>query len=317
MATLSGDLMRIAASRHGVVSDRELLADGVTRHSISRLTQARVLRRIHTGVYLIASSTLTFEARCAAACLAEPSSVVTGDGAARLWEFRHVPRPDVPEMLVRHDCTPMTRGVKLRRTNVFGPEDVVTRADGIRVASPPRAWFDCAWSLTDERFEMLTEWVLDHHTTVSTLFRTVRRLDARGRPGLARVHRVLSQRAAWQKPAQSGLETRVLTALRRHGIEGLVTQHAIRLPNGVLIHVDAADPAIRWAVEIDHVTWHGGRFEAQRDKARDRQARKLGWLVERVTDQALRKDFDGEIAEVADSHRTRRCEVAEARLRNS
>ena len=35
--------------------------------------------------------------------------------------------------------------------------------DGIRVASPPRVWFDCGRDLDDERFERLTEWVLDHH----------------------------------------------------------------------------------------------------------------------------------------------------------
>ncbi len=43
------------------------------------------------------------------------------------------------------------------------------RADGIRVASPPRAWFDCARDIDDERFERLTEWVLDQHTTMPTL----------------------------------------------------------------------------------------------------------------------------------------------------
>ena len=238
----------------------------------------RILQRLHNGVYLIASAPLTFEARCAAACLADSEAVVTGPAAARLWEFRHVFRPSVPEVLVRHDRTPITSGVVLRRTNVLSAEDVVERADGIRVASPPRAWFDCASHLDDARFEMLTEWVLDHHVGISVLFHTVRRLEARGRPGLARVHRVLSQRPAWQKPAQSGLETRVLRALRRGGVTRLANQHPIRLPNGVVIHADVADPSIGWAVEIDHVTWHGGRFEAQRDKARDRQARKAGWL---------------------------------------
>ena len=74
-------------------------------------------------------------------------------------------------------------------------EDVVQRPDGIRVASPPRAWFDCAVHLDDRRFEMLTEHVLDNHCRAPTLWRTVRRLEARGRRGLARVRRVLSARS--------------------------------------------------------------------------------------------------------------------------
>lgn len=310
MPRFSADLLALAASHHGVVTTSEMLDDGVTRHAVAHLTQERILRRLHNGVYLLASSPLTFEARCAAACLADADAVVTGVAAARLWEFRHVFRPRVPEVLVRHDRTPITSGVTLRRTNVLADDDIVRRDDGIRVTSPQRAWFDCAAHLNDEKFEMLTEWVLDRHVDVAALYRTVRSLDSRGRTGLARVHRVLSQRPSWQRPAQSGLETRVLSALRRAGLVGLTNQHPIRLANGVVIHADVADPAIGWALEIDHVTWHGGRFEAQRDKSRDRQARKVGWLVERITDQALRDQFDREIADVVESHALRAAERA-------
>jgi hypothetical protein len=310
MPHFSAALLERAATRHGVLTATDMLDDGISRHAISHLTQERILKRQHNGVYRIASSPQTFEARCVAACLADDEAVVTGPAAARLWEFRHVFRPNVPDILVRHDRTPITTGVTLRRTNVLEPEDFVLRSDGIRIASPPRAWFDCASQITDEKFEMLTEWVLDHHAPIATLYRTVQRLDTQGRNGLARVHRVLSQRENWQKPAQSGLEVKVLKALRRAGVTGLVNQYPIRLPHGVLIHPDAAAPSIRWALEIDHVTWHGGRFEAQRDKARDRQARRAGWLVERVTDQALRDDFRGEIAEIVESYVRRTAEQA-------
>jgi hypothetical protein len=223
MPHFSAALLERAATRHGVLTATDMLDDGISRHAISHLTQERILKRQHNGVYRIASSPQTFEARCVAACLADDEAVVTGPAAARLWEFRHVFRPNVPDILVRHDRTPITTGVTLRRTNVLEPEDFVLRSDGIRIASPPRAWFDCASQITDEKFEMLTEWVLDHHAPIATLYRTVQRLDTQGRNGLARVHRVLSQRENWQKPAQSGLEVKVLKALRRAGVTGLVT----------------------------------------------------------------------------------------------
>jgi very-short-patch-repair endonuclease len=88
-----------------------------------------------------------------------------------------------------------------------------------------------------------------------------------------------------------------------------VRQHPLRLPNGVTIHVDGADPAVRWAVEIDHVTWHGGRFDAQRDKSRDRGARRIRWQVDRVTDLELAEDFDRAIDELVDLYRLRVAEV--------
>ena len=137
-------------------------------------------------------------------------------------------------------------------------------------------------------------------------------MSTRGRPGLARVHRVLSQRSDWQKPAGSGIELKVLKALERAGLPTLVRQHPLRLPNGVVIHPDGADPRVRWAVEVDHVTWHGGRFDAQRDKGRDRGARRIGWQVDRVTDQELSDDFAGAIAELVDLHRLRVAEIARA-----
>jgi very-short-patch-repair endonuclease len=304
MATISSELADVVSRRHGIITHDQLLQDGVSRHSVRRLVTSGLLVVEHKHVYRLATAPDTFESRCAAACAADSGALVGGVAAARLWRFRHVWQPDVPHILVAHDRTPITKGVVLRRSNVLSTDEVVQRDDGIAVAAPPRAWFDCARDLDDERFERLTEWVLDQHATLPTLWGTAQRLQARGRPGLARVKRVMSRRADWQKPADSGLELRVLTALEARGIV-LVRQLPIVLPNGITIHPDGADPTIRWALEIDHVTWHGGRLDAQRDKTRDRQARLLGWEVERVTDQELAEDFHGTIDQIVVLYRRR------------
>jgi very-short-patch-repair endonuclease len=311
MGTISRTLAATIAARHGTVTHTQLLTDGLTHHAVRRLVTDGFLVVRHKHVYRLATSSDTFESRCAAACAADATVFVGGVAAARLWEFRHVWRPDVPYILVAHDRTPITSGVVLRRSNVIAAEDVVERDDGIRVASPPRAWFDCARDLSDERFERLTEWVLDHHATVPTLWRTARRLQARGRPGAGRVKRVMQARDDWQKPAGSGLELRVLKALEARGIR-LERQHPVRLANGAVIHPDGADPRIRWALEIDHVTWHGGRLDAQYDKTRDRQARLVGWQVDRVTDQELAEDFDRVIDQLVALHRQRAATISAA-----
>ncbi len=305
MTGLSSTLSLQISTSHGVVTDAELRADGVHQNIRRRLVTDGLLIAVHQGVYRVASSPDTFESRCVAACAADPTAVITGLAAARLWEFHHVRRCELPVVLVAHDRTPLTRNVVLRRTNRLEPSEVVERADGIRLASPPRAWFDCARDLDDERFERLTEWVLDHHSTVPTLWRQVRLLTQRGRPGLARVNRVMSQRCDWQRPAGSGLELRVLAALERRGVGPLVRQFSLRLPTGAVIHPDGADPSVKWAVEVDHVTWHGGRFDAQHDKGRDRNARRIGWQVDRVTDHELADGFDAAIDELVELWRLR------------
>lgn len=306
MLHLSTELATVVARRYGIVTLDELVADGNSRDVIRRHATSRSLIRCHRGVYRIATSLDTFESQCVAACLADQEAVVTGAAAARHWEFRHVFRPDQPIVLVSHDRSPLRRGIVLRRTNVLEPADWVVRPDGTRLASPPRAWFDCARDLNDERFERLTEWVLDHHATVPTLWQMRRRLNARGRPGLARVNRVLSKRATWQRPAGSGLELRVLNALEARGVHDLVRQHPLTLPDGVVIHPDGSLPEIRWAIEVDHVTWHGGRIDAQRDKGRDRKLRRIGWQVDRVTDVELGERFDATIDELVELVEIRR-----------
>lgn len=300
MAQLSPRLAAVVAERHGIVTLDQLAADGWSSHAVRYQLATGSLVRVHHGVLRVATSPDTFEARCVAACAADPSVVITGAAAARLWEFRHVFHPDEPIVLIEHDRTPITHGVLLRRTNVLDPTDWVDRSDGIRIASPVRAWFDCARDLDDERFERLTEWVLDHHASVPTVWAMARRMSARGRPGMARVNRVLSQREPWQKPAGSGLELRVLKALEARGVTGIVRQHPIRLRNGIVIHPDGALPDIRWALEIDHVMWHGGRLDAQHDKGRDRQLRRIHWQVDRVTDQEIRERFEAVIAELVE-----------------
>ncbi len=309
MATFSPELAARVARRHGIVTSDELLADGHAISAVRYLTRHGALITVHRGVHRLATSPDTFSSRCAAVCAADPSAAITGVSAAALWEFRHVWRPQLPHVLVAHDRTPLVHGVVLRRSNVIDAGDVVDRPDGIRVTSPPRAWFECARDIDDERFERLTEWVLDHHSNVPTLWRTAARLCAHGRPGSARVRRVMERRTDWQKPADSGLELRVLTALRRRGIE-LVQQHAVVLGDRSVIHLDGADPEIRWGVEIDHVTWHGGRLDAQRDKARDRAARLVGWQIERVTDHDVADDMAGTIDELVRLHELRRTAVA-------
>jgi very-short-patch-repair endonuclease len=310
MRHLPPHLADTISARHGVVARHELLDAGWSRHRITSAVASGELIVCHPGVYRINTSAETFESRCAAACLADPTLVVTGRSAARLWRFRHIGYDGPPIVLTDHDRNPVSGDVIIRRTNVLERTDWIVRADGIVITNPVRTWFDCARDVSDETFEAVTEWVLDRHTSVPNLWAMVRRMDARGRPGLARVRRVMSQRSDWQRPAGSKLELRVLRALRAAGVPELVRQHPIRLPNGLIIHPDAADPTLRWALEVDHITWHGGRVDAQRDKGRDRGLRRIRWQVERVTDQELRDDFGGTIRDIAELYFLRRQEFA-------
>jgi hypothetical protein len=102
MPHLSERLAATAAGRYGIVTRDELRRDGFADSSIRRWVEKGLLMSCHQGVYRVATSPDCFESRCAAACLGDASAVVTGPAAARLWQFRHVFRPDRPYVLIEH-----------------------------------------------------------------------------------------------------------------------------------------------------------------------------------------------------------------------
>ena len=292
----------------GVVSDTELDSLEVTRSQRRQLVTDGILVSMFRGVYRLRSAPMTLHARCRAICLADPRAVITGRAAGRLWGVRKMGSSPTIEVRVPHFQHTLTGAdVVLRRCPALPEVDIVLRDDGIRVVSPPRLLFDLAACLDDDALGSVVEQVLDQGwCTVPTLYDTGRRLARRARPGSARFIRVLDSRPAWAKPVDSDLEFTLLRALERAGVPGLVRQHRIQLPGGWTIHADLAVPSLQWAIPIDHVTWHGGRIDAQRDKQNDRQAHAIGWQVDRVTDDDVSRQLRATVAELVDAWDRRR-----------
>lgn len=69
-------------------------------------------------------------------------------------------------------------------------------------------------------------------------------------------------------------------------------------PSGDVVHPDLGVSALGFYVEVDHHTWHDMREAASYDKARDRQVRLTGAVVERVTDTHIRDQIAEVVAEL-------------------
>jgi hypothetical protein len=295
MSQLPSAVLDVARRQHGVVTAEQLSSHGVSTYRRRRLLQSGMFVSVHPGVYRLASAAATLEARCAAACLAVPGVVISGPTAARLSNIRHMSGDDVHAMVNRTYLH--LDGVVVHRTTELHPtHDVVVRGDGIRVLALPRLVFDLARFVDDDVLETVIEQLLQRKiTNIPRLFAAGRRLRRPGRDGTARFRRVLDRRPMWAKPKHSDLEVQLLRALRARGID-LVPQLPLTLPNGQRIRLDGGDPRRRFGVEVDHVTWHGGRVDQQHDKWRDRQCARIGWYVGRVTDE----DVDRRLAATVD-----------------
>jgi very-short-patch-repair endonuclease len=305
MAAFNSALADHVHDRHGVVSDAELRTLDVTVEQRQRMVSERVLIRIFDGVYRLASTPETLEGRCRAICLAEPRAVITGRAAGRLRGLRRMGAVNVIDVRVPHFANTLTgQGIRLRRCNVLDDEDVEHMSDGIRMVTAARLAFDLGAVMNDLDLESVIEQLLDLRlVTMLELHHMCLRLYHHARPGSKRFARVIQSRPMWMKPADSHLEVRLFDALRRAGVRGMVRQHELLLADGVVIHPDIAVPEICWAIEVDHVTWHGGRTSSQLDKSRDRRIRAIGWHVDRVTDSEISSGLAAVVSELVGTYR--------------
>lgn len=287
MATTPSALFTIARHQHGLLTTEQISASGLSPHRRRKLVHDGVLHELHVGVFRLESSESSLVQRCLAVCLADPSAVICGPTAGALRSLRKMPTGSIHAMALRRNRR--LDGVTFHRTQDLGDNDVTIRRDGIRLLSAPRLAFDLARHLDDHDLESVIEQLLDRRAcTVRSLFDVTHRLARQGREGSVRMDRVLRSRPAWSKPLQSDLEAIVLRGLRERGIE-LEPQLRVEMPTGEALHLDGGDRLLRFGVEVDHVTWHGGRVDAQYDKRRDRQLQREGWVVPRVTDADVRE----------------------------
>jgi very-short-patch-repair endonuclease len=277
------------ASHHAVISSTELERFGITPREIQRLLRERRLVSYIRGVYRLAGAPETTHQAAALACTCGPDVAVSHTSAGRIWGFRQLGADRQLHVLIGGPAHRRLPGATVHRCHHIDAVDLVDRADGIRVTSPPRTVFDLASVVGDERLESIIEQVLhDGLATIPTLLAIGRRLRRRGRDGSARYGRVLQSRPAWLKPVGSDLELIVERAIIAAGLPRPLRQHPIRLRSGDVIRPDFYWPAEAEVLEVDHVTWHGGKLDLTEDKRRDRMLRQLGIGTTRVTDEDVR-----------------------------
>jgi very-short-patch-repair endonuclease len=287
------------STHHGVASRATLLDLGLSPGQIDHLVERRILLGDRRSAYRLAGTTDTVAQRLAFVCAAHPDVTVSHVTAGRAWQWRRLGRDLRIHALVPGHTSPEVPGVVLHRCEIIDPGHVVERDDGIRLTSPPRTLFDLAAILGDDQLESVIEQALaEERCTLATLAATVQSLRKRGRPGSARIVRVLAARSPDQRPVDSDLELRFERAVVSAGLPRPDRQVTVRRPDGLLARLDFFWPRHRVAVEIDHVTWHGGRQATAADNRRDRQLATLGMNVTRVTDLEITRDLPAVIRDL-------------------
>ena len=306
MSYLPSAVHRMFARQHGVASLDQLLGAGLSTRQIENHVANGALISAIRGAYRSPSVPDTELLRCAEISLARPDVVVGGPTAGRLHGFRRLPPDRRVHVTAPCGANPSTVApwIRVFHTAAVRPDDVVRRADGIRVFSRSRTAMDLARFLGWSDLRSVVEQAM-HDGDHSAIEMIATGADWTNRRRWVRSYLSSILVRIDGPPAESHGELLVGELLRRAGVVGLQRQVPL-VAGGRRMRFDLAVPELRWAVEVDLFPTHAETIGADDDRRRDRAAESAGWTVRRVT----RSDYEHHLAEtvarLAADHAARR-----------
>jgi very-short-patch-repair endonuclease len=282
-------IARIAARQHGVVTRRQLLAEGVSRRAIQhRLSQQR-LHPLHRGVYLVGHPVPPPLAREMAAVLAcGQGSVVSHDAAGAIHRFR--PSSGAPIDVTLLSRSKRSRpGIRTHSTGRFEAGDV-RRDHGIPVTAPARTLLDLATVLPRNELQRAFEEAQVHRAVTPGALRAWLERSP-GRPGAPLLQSMLDASLGLTR---SEAEARLLDLLRAADLPPDATNTRIGRHE-----VDFLWRRKRLIVEVDGFAYHASRAAFERDRLRDAELQAAGYRTIRVTWSQIESRPEAIVARIA------------------
>jgi len=268
--------MDMARPQFGVLTRGQLLSAGVSGSAIDRWARAGRLQRLYPGVYAVGHDVLTTDGRRVAAVLAcGPRAGLSFTDGGAVWGMCRSRGGRFHVTVPRGDVVPGRRGpIHVHLTTV--PFAVVLR-DGVPVTTPAHTLRDLATVLSDDELEE----AVDASFQLSLYDQTA--IDAvcgRGRPGSARLQRVIAAHDPDASATKSGWERRMLRLVKAHGLPRPEVNPAL---------VDLGlSPDLLWreakvAVEWDSWKHHRTRGRFEDDRRKTIVLQNAGFVVLRFT----------------------------------
>lgn len=291
------ELMELAERQHGVLTAEQCGA-GLTRHQLRRLLTLGVLERVRRGIYRVRGTPATWRQQLMIeVLLAGPTAAVSHESAGALLGARGF-RPG-PLFVTRHGHRRAERRSGVVYESSLLPPHHVHTIDNLPVTTPARLVFDLCRKWSDERVgRVLDDLLSARGATPAPFERVLADLGKRGRPGTARMRRLLDTRGAGYVPTESELEDLAIAVLARAGIESPTRQRMVGDTLAPIGRVDLVWLRARFVLEVDSRTWHDGWSATVDDRRRDARLLAAGWRILRVTYWQLQHEPDVFIAAV-------------------
>lgn len=290
METVDDRIARLASEQRGAFARWQVIAEGGDDDFIRRRVAGRRWVRMAVGVYELAGLPPDPERRLWVAWLAVgPSAVVSHECAAE----RHGLHPVPTGRLVfntKHGDHRRLDGITVHQLRDV-LDHHVTFVGGLPTTTIPRTIVDLAAISLVERLRRLVENTVNDGLTTDTEIGIVLADVARkGKWGMGKLATVLGGRAPGEPVPDSVLEPMLLGAVRLVGLPDPVPQfpHPGRVPGKG--RVDDAYPDAKVILEADGRRWHQRIADLKRDRARDNEAARAGWITLRFMWEELHHD---------------------------
>jgi very-short-patch-repair endonuclease len=281
----------LAAKQHGVITRAQLLGLGFSARTIDRRVEARRLRPIFRGAYVLGPIRQPLARQMAAVLACGDGAVLSHRSAAALWRLLPYPAQSPIHVTVPNRALAQRPGIRIHRVRQL-PPDEIRRQHGILVTTPARTILDLAAELTPAELEQAVAYAEKNHLT------SRRQLDlllARypRRRGTAALRTLLNRPS---RPAftRSNPERRLLELVRKAGLPApelnFKTEH---------YELDLYWPEYRLAVEVDTLWTHGSESSFEADRRRDAELAADGIQVMRLTDVGIADEPERQVALIA------------------
>lgn len=296
MASVDVACEQRSARHHGVISRAEAIKLGMSPKQIRHRVGTRRWIQLFPGVYFIAGTRPTWEARIVGAVKwAGPTAACGARSAAALFELDGC-RKGQPEIVTPREIT--RAPFRCHRTNYLPGHHLRTK-DGIRVTRPARTVFDLGPLVGPDAFRRAaTDALRRKLTSLGELRAVLGELQASGRNGTLVLRNFLQGYDPRLSLTANEFEASLFRLLMKAHLALPVPQQPVYDDEGRIVRVDFIYFDARIVIEADGFAFHDDPFAVARDNARRRRLTLDGWLVLTFTWRDVMFQPDDVVADV-------------------
>lgn len=285
------ELDRLVARQHGAFNRAQAHAAGFDKDAILRKVRNGSWVRVDQSVFVLASTSVTWEQRAWAAVLSRPRAVLTHETAGRLLGLSGFPRSR-PVLLLPRGSNVRTPLARVLESDQFD-EIATTKVERLPVTTTPETILTLARDTASHRLEgVFDEAIITGRLDLEAMARTIDREAGRRTPGTPLLRRLVSSR----RPGAPTRSAGYLEGLLRHILtDPRFPEYTSEYPfnlDGVPARVDVYVPTARLVIEADGRNWHARWQAFESDRRRDNALAARGIQVLRFSYEMLTREPD-------------------------